>query len=276
MKAIRESCCCPSFVIAIAGPWIAVHGAVLNGNWVVQPLTDMISLQWDEFDERRMQRLGRLFRGLKVSLEELTTFYQTLEIPTYRPGSVWPMIKRVGPYTFEYIETLDEDIPWKLVFKAKMTSPEVKTIVVKFTKSYHSEAHQLLAKMHYAPEFIYYTGDHDYPLKLRGLNIVLMGFVEQNDAGELSRKAQQDVQAALNLLHSKELVFGDLRRPNILQTKAGAMLIDFDWTGKEGEVHYPRELNTSGITWPKDVKPSSQILKVHDWFMFNRLTHGEK
>src|SRR5437588_12762673 len=41
---IRECCCAPSFVIAMAGPWFYILGAVFLSRVVIQPLTDFIPL----------------------------------------------------------------------------------------------------------------------------------------------------------------------------------------------------------------------------------------
>ena len=49
------------------------------------------------------------------------------------------------------------------------------------------------------------------------------------------------VRRAITELHDAGSVFGDLRAPNVMfqrDTKK-ALLIDFDWSGKEGVVHYP-------------------------------------
>ena len=40
-------------------------------------------------------------------------------------------------------------------------------------------------------------------------------------------------------------VHGDLRVQNILVVDDSISILDFDWAGKEGEVRYPQELNTS-------------------------------
>ncbi|KAI0244944.1 hypothetical protein BJV78DRAFT_1098897, partial [Lactifluus subvellereus] len=47
------------------------------------------------------------------------------------------------------------------------------------------------------------------------------------------------VKQAIRLLHSRKLVFGDLRLPNILVKDESVMFVDFDWCGKAGEARYP-------------------------------------
>ncbi|KAI9060335.1 hypothetical protein FKP32DRAFT_1578155 [Trametes sanguinea] len=62
---------------------------------------------------------------------------------------------------------------------------------------------------------------------------------------------------AIGLLHERNLVFGDLREPNVLLIKGGGlMLVDFDWCGEEGTVTYPGDMNEEGsIPWDEDAEP---------------------
>ena len=43
------------------------------------------------------------------------------------------------------------------------------------------------------------------------------------------------LRSAITTLHEHGLVFGDLRRPNVLLMGDRVVLVDFDWCGKEGE-----------------------------------------
>ena len=53
-------------------------------------------------------------------------------------------------------------------------------------------------------------------------------------------------------------------------TNGHAMLIDFDWAGKVGQVSYPLGLNLE-IGWHPEAGPGVPIQKAHDKFMFDRL-----
>ena len=53
---------------------------------------------------------------------------------------------------------------------------------------------------------------------------------------------------AIEALHVENLIFGDLRPPNIILCEGsvytkGAVLISFKWCGKEGKVFYHLDLN---------------------------------
>lgn len=60
----------------------------------------------------------------------------------------------------------------------------------------------------------------------------------------------------LDNLENNGLVHGDFRNNNIMvkgNDEGSAMMIDFDWAGKAGEVFYPLERNDEGIWWPGNV-----------------------
>ena len=48
-----------------------------------------------------------------------------------------------------------------------------------------------------------------------------------------------------------DLVFGDLRGPNIMVTKKGEVkLIDFNWAGIDGQAKYPSLITVALSMWP--------------------------
>ncbi|CAG8627977.1 2576_t:CDS:2 [Paraglomus occultum] len=73
-------------------------------------------------------------------------------------------------------------------------------------------------------------------------------------------------------------VFADLRPPNILVVtrdgKHRAMLIDFDWCGKDGIDTYPSSMNMDQITWPERVIPGTVLKKEDDKFMLDKLKYS--
>ena len=98
-----------------------------------------------------------------------------------------------------------------------------------------------------------------------------------------------DVEQALGALHGAGLVFGDLRRPNILvvplvpdasgsvpkETAAKryrTLLVDFDWVGIDEQTLYPPQLNDSGdIDWAPGVGPTAVMKREHDLLMLEKL-----
>jgi len=71
--------------------------------------------------------------------------------------------------------------------------------------------------------------------------------------------------------HRRGFVHGDIRKPNVLVSNSDSTdikLIDFDWAGLQGHVHYPARLN-SQIPWPKGVDEHALIEFEHDAEMLN-------
>jgi hypothetical protein len=249
---------------------MVVHGAVLTDvGFTVQPLTDMINLRYDSHDEGQFLKICGLFMALSRSLAELDEWY-TRFFSISRPrgkAEYWPSIRAYQGLQFEYLERLGGGAdPTKLVFKARTTEPEGRDIVVKFTTSYCQEAHVLLAQSSLAPQLLYYTGgDSDFE-RPGGLEMAIMEYI--SPVGKCGPQAQHDVRRALELLHANDLVFGDLRAPNVLATETGAMLVDFDWCGIEHQTFYPLEVNPH-VKWPKGAEGGTPILRTHDWHMFD-------
>ncbi len=195
----------------------------------------MVNLQFDPHDPERMLDIGRLFYALSVSLSELDKFYQELNLIRPCHAKYWPSFCQLGEVSFQYCDRLDKGHLSKLVFKAR-TLPDNEVIVVKFTRSYCAEAHRLLQGAKLAPRLMYFSGEDPNFKKLDGLDVVVMEFVQDEVLTDEGRKAKKK---AIDLLHQANIVFEDLRLPNVLGTTKGAMLVDFDWAGKSGEVFYP-------------------------------------
>lgn len=85
----------------------------------------------------------------------------------------------------------------------------------------------------------------------------------------------EDVTKATKLLHDKNLVFGDLRAPNImiLNGRKRAMLVDFDWAAKSEEGFYPAFINESlvNIELSGEVRPLGPMHKEHDLWALNKI-----
>lgn len=274
--AIRNSCHCPSIILAIAGPWLCVIGGVYLQKAVIQPLTDYIWLGGDSFNEDRLLFASRLFTALKSAISALRSYYTALGQELANPVSqnpvsdAFPFITEYGSKKFTYVSRLAS--PNKLVYKAELDN-EHRMVVVKFVSTYHAQAHRILAKHRLAPTLHYASTDHAEAPKYGGRCMIVMDFIEGKPAvGSLSEGQFEQVKEAIQLLHSHDFVFGDLRPPNILITDDTAMLIDFDWCGKAEEAQYPASLNTAdNIGWPTGVEPDSVMRKEHDIFLLQKL-----
>ncbi|KDN33010.1 hypothetical protein RSAG8_13901, partial [Rhizoctonia solani AG-8 WAC10335] len=137
----------------------------------------------------------------------------------------------------------------ELVVFAQTLGDAPTRIAVKFATRYHSDAHRLLAKENLAPELLYDGVISDKT------TIVRFHYV-------LPKMSKS------KLLHAQDIVFGDLRKPNVMLTRdatgrvIGAKLIDFEWCGKHLKERYPSSMNKP-IMWASGVGPRALLDKAH-------------
>jgi hypothetical protein len=172
----------------------------------------------------------------------------------------------------------DEDM---VMSSSEDTAPDTSEVVVKFTPRYNSEAHRILATKGFAPTL------HACVPVCGGLYMVVMDRVHGEMAWHVRQRAEflpygvyQDIRDAIALLHSNNLVFGDLRTPNIMVVTRGSgsdvqyhgRLIDFDWVGIDGEGRYPPSLNDfQSELQLADVQRYGIMEKAHDRVMLTKL-----
>ncbi|RIB30445.1 hypothetical protein C2G38_2238221 [Gigaspora rosea] len=286
VEQIRDCCCVPSFIITITGPWICVLGGIFLNRVVVQPLTDIIPLTINIRNEDQVNRIARLFQALRLAFARLRNFYNNLNLTL--PGQIE---QRYFPYlrsfkldgrnvNFIYIEEL-EDNCIRTIWKARTTNMENNyDIVVKFVKNYNITAQKICSERGYAPKILYQSPTDEF-LALGKYWMIIMEFVGISLDKKLNQRdirpsnfIYNDVKLAIELLHSNDYVFADLRLPNILvydeNERQRAKLIDFDWCGRHKVDKYPSSLNKS-IQWPTNVKPGTFLMKEHDIYWLGKL-----
>jgi hypothetical protein len=154
-----------------------------------------------------------------------------------------------------------------------------KPVLVKFCETYSESAHMILAAEGLAPA-IHYCSQI-----LGGAFMAVMDLVQGRDAyhefkhRDLPPTVLEDIQLALKTLHDAELVFGDVRRPNIMAVKTRnqhgsdewhARLMDFDWSSLGG----PAMRVNKDIRWARGVEAAHVIEKQHDLDMLEKLRAG--
>ena len=245
-----------------------------------------------------------MFASLRLALTTLDNYYTGVlrspaPDPALPPPGFFPYptsfeVRPDEPDTrpkqikFKYIDALRAD-PTNVTFLAEAKSPDRK-LVIKFVDRYGAEAHRLLAGSRMAPKLLYcgsLNGKNDVAaddsppqhhtntggLYLGPMRMVVMEHIDGKTAkSSPPEDAREQVEQVLKKLHDKDLVFGDLREPNVMFSGGKAFFIDFDWAGKVGEAHYPRNLSR-GVVWPGKAGDleMTPILKDHDLFMLNKL-----
>ena len=298
------------FLVGIAGPNLAVSGAVFTERFVSQRLTDYIYLGplpsggKEPALSHRIHRVAQIFRALKKSTTELENYYKSLEFQSppapksqssqshgtprssTQPTPLHPIRKVVPPhfqgYTkdgrihkIEYTARLASDFPSKAVFKGTIEyekgEDKVKEdVVIKFTDTYGEEGHKLLAEDSFAPKLLFCNHERSV-----GMYVVVMEYVSGKQAGDLlTDQAHVDrLRRVVDKLHGGGYAHGDLRGPNLLIAEDDLKLIDFDWCGKENVARYPADINVgSDIQWHEGVYRGGPIKQAHDEHMFNLLT----
>ena len=198
-------------------------------------------------------------------------FEATESIKSKEPAAAKPTdsqesrVAEVTKYTkFKYSDVPDAD-PTNVTFFAQVDSdPPGPKLVVKFVNRYGVKAHETLAEKRMAPQLLYYgtidgnndlraSGDEgrfEHGLYIGPLRMVVMEHIEGDSWPD---DAKDQVKEAIDLLHQNNLVFGDLRPPNVLFSGGKVFLIDFDWAGKKNVARYPRNLST-GVEWAADAR----------------------
>ncbi|KAI0257032.1 hypothetical protein BJV78DRAFT_1159738 [Lactifluus subvellereus] len=265
-KALREKCCCPTFLIAAGGPWLTVMGSVFTDKFIVQCLTDARWMALSSTEEdNRVYYNARVLIALRNCLQGLQKYYNELNLvpgspilpnkphPRYYPHLT--SFTKDGTTThFKYLKSLEDD-PTCITYLAKITGQDDVTplatggsdkVVVKFVASYGAHVHKFLANKGWAPTLRYYgslrgaglSDDFTGPARsaLPGLrlhspmHIVVMDYVITRSP--LPEDAYSQIESVLTLLHAQGYVFGDLREPNILFDTGGVKFIDFNWCGR--------------------------------------------
>jgi serine/threonine protein kinase len=292
---VRKECCCPTFIIALAGSWLTILGAITTIQYVAQRLTDYLWLGNSRVcDDAHVISVAHVLYALGRSLDSLDTFYQNLEVQPVANGHLHPrFLPSINSYPshntttvrFTYVKPLELDNTC-MTFLATSDS-DGEDIVVKFVQSYGDAAHQNLASSGMAPDLLYYgpivQDGHSYG----ELKMVVMGYVpgetlaQRFESKPIPRDVIQAIRDGITTIHDAGYVYGDLRRPNVMiastvdgndDADLGKLVrfIDFDWAGKAGDARYPLHLS-SAICKTAGTSEYELITKEHDIKMLNAL-----
>jgi len=233
-------------------------------------------------------RLARVFQALSLCCKHLKVYYDGVrnsapaklsglypnptpaDLSNLPPKLVYQrFLSRAGQPTSALVD-LRNTTTAMYIATLDTTKQEV---VVKFTTRYNEMAHRLLADNNLAPKL------HYCERVIGDLYMVVMDRVDGKSIWQLQVKGTpipavvlEKVEEAVDLLHENDIVFGDLRDPNILYgaDEDCVKLVDFDWPTKDEEGRYPAVLNPDNA-WSEDVLPYGIMRKSHDIWQLNRL-----
>ena len=222
-----------------------------------------------------VNRIARMFMAINESMDLLSKLYRNLRkthlthsAPPPTPKALWPNPTPYPPdSTTRFpkldffckmdcadgtgLSVVDEDNERHALYLARMPENSDEVVLVKFSAKYHEDAHNLLAStdpplapaLHFCTRVVgdmYMVVMEQVP-KAKGQSL----FVAPPPQSALEG-IWKDIDRALNLLHEKDLVFGDLREPNVLYLPEGegrALLVDFDGVGRDGKDRYSACIN---------------------------------
>ena len=248
----------PCFLLDICGPLLSVFGIVNVGDEYVlcEPLVSSIPLIF--FDNLGlMTMLVRVCASLKAALQELTSSsYAVSDVERCK-----------FPYhDSAMIDGMKIDISYKesilrYVFAATIVQSGSE-VIVKFAKRYGRHVQEFCAAEGFAPRLLHYE-----VLSSNWIFVVIekLEMVPIAKAPVEAAIVREQVLKIRNRLADAGFVHGDLREANILWDCINnrVVLIDFDWSGKEGEVLYPPFMN-SYIHWPEGAETNKPLRRQHD------------
>ena len=237
------------------------------------------------------------FQILRNTMRKLCQFYANLHAGTRHTKAPWlfpqplplmhSLVPPPNPRLLRQLTSLELEIseyvfspkdPACTLYKGVMRRGDILLpVYMKFVvRTYGEEAHRLLARQvpSLAPQ-LFWCGE-----VVHGKTMVIMQDLSLGQSVDVHPRdkneddiaiIEKDIRAALDLLHSHDLVHGGIRADNIVIADGRGHLIDFDWSGKDGEARYPDSLNRK-ITWPDhpDRLANARIWKDHDEFRYKK------
>ncbi|CAA7270966.1 unnamed protein product [Cyclocybe aegerita] len=287
LELLRQVSCMPAFLIAISGPSISISGAIyLDGvvsgrlltSFPMVPPTASRKVQagYPSFRDQHVGQLVHTLRVLRQCLDELDVYYNQLKQPLDSPLLPAPHFHTFtppssGPVQLRYLERIHPHsaLDPRALFLAEASGGSLKqqptTCIVKFTTQYGKAAHELMLSQDVAAPLLHCAWEPSV-----GMWVVVAEFLDEPEGAAPSAEGLDRLRKALAMLHEKGLVFGDLRAPNVMLDKEGhPRLIDFDWSGVDGEAQYPGSLNVDA-GFPKGVKHCDFITAEHDRIMLKK------
>ncbi|PVF95874.1 hypothetical protein CPB86DRAFT_875337 [Serendipita vermifera] len=289
----------PCLLVCLTGPYIGIAGAI----WIIAPqievLTPLYPLHTNCHETTVSSQLSRTLAATRRAVENLKAHYAGWAEPTQAKASLeiadivsfpykthydaqGPVKQRVE---FRYYKRLNDS---GLIFLTK--TAEGKDLFIKFTRKYSAAAHKYCSDNGVAPTL------HAVERLPGGWLMVVMDLLDETlysypiipysfyDKPTRDRLFSR-ITRAMNIMHNGGFVHGDFRNVNLMIRKEwivlsekedpGVMIVDFDWSGEEGKVRYPANVNTE-IFRPKGVEDGALIERSHDQAMLENIFEEEE
>ncbi|KAI9460095.1 hypothetical protein F5148DRAFT_272422 [Russula earlei] len=260
----------PCLGLTIVGPYVMFFGVLfLQDCWRVVSLTPMLSCIPSAVDGDDRESLYAAFYG---ALHLLRCIDNDIQLFVKGEGAIphdvnLPYISALtrrdnkdAKLEFRIIGLHHDTQDYRHLYIAK-TPDEGIEIIVKFSRRYSIELHELCAHRRHAPKIL---GFQELP---GGWFAIAMEYI----SSPVFPSSSQDLEGLCDELwklmedfHDRGFVHGDLREPNMLYDGERMILLDFDWGGKVGDAMYPTGLLTNELTDGRAEDADSMISKDDD------------
>jgi hypothetical protein len=256
-----------------SGAHIDFSAAVWSTRPNVQVLSPALPLFCHRTDTRMRAMTARHFGALRNALRSLEQCYDK-ELSNNEPLTR-PIPNLEFPYPlsytcintssirhFRYLSHMDDS---KLLFAAE-TADSDETLCIKFVRHYSKDVHTFCASEGFGPTL---KGFEKLP---GGWHMVVMEMIGEDYCRLMDFPPPyshlDDIMGKLTSLHQENYVHGDVRNTNIMVKKDGNQgfkLVDFDWSGRIGEVRYPMNVYQGQRLWrPREAEDGQLIKADHD------------
>ncbi|KAJ8580322.1 hypothetical protein M405DRAFT_778345 [Rhizopogon salebrosus TDB-379] len=277
----------PCILISLFGPYIDFSAAIWSTRPNMQSLSTVMPLCYHQTDMKMRTMVARHVGALRNALQSLKTCYDSelhTTLPSPNPDlkfldSEFPDATFPYPYSYTCMETsstrhftyISQMDTTKLLFAARTMDNE--KICIKFVHRYSKDVHRRCASEYFAPALY---GFENLP---GGWHMIVMEMIGEDYCclGESSARYSHydEITTKLVSLHQESLVHGDIRDTNIMVKKDGSpgiLFVDFDWSGKIGEIRYPMNVYRGKRLWrPAGAKDGQLILAEHDIQMLDAM-----
>ncbi|KIN96087.1 hypothetical protein M404DRAFT_1007040 [Pisolithus tinctorius Marx 270] len=238
----------PCLGLTIIGYTVTFYAMIFLGRWRVVNLTPGLSCLWASGDGDDRIALYNAFTAASVLLARISQ--EAMQVIDNPPPAIEESRRKLPPITslrnpdsgsqieFKIVDFFYDRAPDRHLYVAETT--EGQQILVKFTRRYSYELHKFCADRKHAPTLL---GFQRLPGGYFG---IAMEYLKTATPISLLRHVEKHSEWAkelwelVNSFHAENLVHGDLRWLNIVVCDGNrAMLVDFDFGGKQGEVFYP-------------------------------------
>nr|AHF51834.1 crinkler [Lagenidium giganteum] len=264
----------PCFLVDICGPLMSVFGIVNTGDEdaICEPLVMSFPLLFFD-NEWLMVSLARVCASLKIALRELTEECHQLVTSRRNLSSANDLDRLRFPYqdfvefngaivSLRYVEVIQ-----RFVFVAKLQDGS--EVIVKFTKRYGQEVHQYCSDAGFAPALLCCeTLPSGWTfVVMERLSLISLERAETDQT--MVRDQLCEIESGLA---AAAFVHGDLRDSNVMwdPVKNRVVLVDFDWSGKDGADTYPPFMNAE-IAWPPGAETGKPLRCAHDAYWLDSM-----